>query len=135
MISRSVYFSCRAEQLSACLAELGINPPDVAWDIKTATGYLAARRNGATVSTTQGAFAFICDVDLFDKDEAGLYAALARVSRHGILLAVPVERDPDPEVHWLWEAGERRLVRVWEDEGERLVIRDPLGHAGSAGAL
>lgn len=130
MISRSIYIACQPEALARCLAHLRIQPADIAWDIDAATRTLAAGRSGATVAATDGAFGFMCDVDLFDLDEPALFAALARASAEGCRMAMPVERDPDPEVYWLWDGGQRRLVRIWEDDRGQVVMGEPLRDAG-----
>ncbi len=38
--------------------------------------------------------------------------------------------DDDPEVYYLWRDGKRLLVRIFEDDEEKIQILDPLSNAG-----
>lgn len=91
------------------------------------------QRNGALVSAASGAFTHVADVFLYDCDPSKTEELLLVLSRQGVDVAMPVLEDADPEVHWYWHQGERRMLRVVDIEG-KLELVDPLAEHG-LGAL
>ncbi len=129
MMNFSLLLNCHGRAPAECLGLLGIAPADVASYTSPTPDFLKRQRNGALVSEAHGAFSHVADVFLYDRDPATMDAALLALSREGIDLAMPVPGDPDPEVHWYWQAGYRKLLRVVDDEGV-LALVDPLGDHG-----
>lgn len=128
MISFSILLNCRILNLQESLAFLAIAPSDISSYNQESPDFLPSGRNGALASATAGDFTDVADIFLFDYETTKLDAVFSDLSRQGTEVAMPVPDDPDPEVYWYWQMGNRRKVRVVDLEG-RLELLDPLaGH-------
>lgn len=129
MISFSLLLNCRLRGPAEALSVLGIPQADVSSYTDASPEFLAMQRNGALVSTASGAFTHAADVFLYDYDSTKIEAELLALSRQGVDVAMPVPEDSDPEVHWYWHMGHRRMLRVVDIDGE-LELVDPLAKNG-----
>lgn len=129
MISFSLLLNCGLRSPAESLAVFGIPPADVSSYAGTSPEFLSMQRNGALVSTTSGAFTHAADLFLYDYESGKLESELLALSRQGVDVAMPVSEDPDPEVHWYWHMGRRRMLRVVDIDGD-LELVDPLANQG-----
>ena len=129
MMSFSLLLNCRLRDPAEVLAVLGIPQADISSYADKSPEFLSMRRNGALVSTTTGAFTHAADVFLYEYDATKIDSELLTLSRQGVDIAMPVPDDPDPEVYWYWQMGQRRVLRVIDLDGD-LELVDPLANHG-----
>lgn len=129
MISFSILLNCSLLSPAECLAVFGIPPANLSSYDAASPDFLSMQQNGALVSATSGAFTHSADVFLYDYESEKIESELLALSLQGVDIAMPVSEDPDPEVHWYWHMGRRRMLRVVDIEGE-LELVDPLASHG-----
>lgn len=128
MISRSIYICSKNELLEDILMDFGITSDNISSYGKEAP-FLENKKNGALVEQVQGDFTHAVDFDLFDRDLPEVIQLFEKISESGVDVAMPDDDDDDPEVFHLWREGKRLLVRIFEDEDEKIRLLDPLSNA------
>ena len=130
MISRSIYVNLPNGQITQYLAVLGIEQKNIS-SYENMDFQIEKNRNNALVSTVTGDFTHAIDFEIFDRSLSFIEQAFLNLSQRGVATAMSDENDEDPEVFHLWRDGQKKLVRIVEDDDAgQLHILDPLGDAG-----